>query len=82
MHCQWKKKVVMYVILNNVGLVTVLTTIRISYCLFSFLTVMDVQAFERLLGPCMEIMKRNIANYEEQLVALFGTNMDISDPSS
>lgn len=44
--------------------------------------VMDVQAFERLLGPCMEIMKRNIANYEEQLVALFGTNMDISDPSS
>ncbi|XP_001362933.1 cAMP-dependent protein kinase type II-beta regulatory subunit [Monodelphis domestica] len=38
---------------------------------------MDVQAFERLLGPCMEIMKRNIANYEEQLVALFGTNMDI-----
>ncbi|XP_068132379.1 cAMP-dependent protein kinase type II-beta regulatory subunit [Hyperolius riggenbachi] len=43
---------------------------------------MDVQAFERLLGPCMEIMKRNIANYEEQLVALFGTNMDITDPSS
>ncbi|XP_074840246.1 cAMP-dependent protein kinase type II-beta regulatory subunit [Carettochelys insculpta] len=41
--------------------------------------VMDVQAFERLLGPCMEIMKRNIANYEEQLVALFGTNMDIAD---
>ncbi|KAJ6666340.1 hypothetical protein lerEdw1_000613 [Lerista edwardsae] len=44
--------------------------------------VMDVQAFERLLGPCMEIMKRNIANYEEQLVALFGTNMDISDPNA
>ncbi|XP_028934278.1 cAMP-dependent protein kinase type II-beta regulatory subunit [Ornithorhynchus anatinus] len=43
---------------------------------------MDVQAFERLLGPCMEIMKRNIANYEEQLVALFGTNMDIADPSA
>nr|XP_033815406.1 cAMP-dependent protein kinase type II-beta regulatory subunit isoform X2 [Geotrypetes seraphini] len=44
--------------------------------------VMDVQAFERLLGPCMEIMKRNIANYEEQLVALFGTNIDITDPSA
>ncbi|XP_030405318.1 cAMP-dependent protein kinase type II-beta regulatory subunit isoform X2 [Gopherus evgoodei] len=44
--------------------------------------VMDVQAFERLLGPCMEIMKRNIANYEEQLVTLFGTNMDIADPSA
>ncbi|ETE61734.1 cAMP-dependent protein kinase type II-beta regulatory subunit, partial [Ophiophagus hannah] len=36
----------------------------------------------QLLGPCMEIMKRNIANYEEQLVALFGTNMDISEPSA
>ncbi|XP_039618089.1 cAMP-dependent protein kinase type II-beta regulatory subunit-like [Polypterus senegalus] len=44
--------------------------------------VMDVQAFERLLGPCMEIMKRNIVNYEEQLVALFGSNMDITDSSA
>uniref|UniRef100_A0A8B9Q8W3 cAMP-dependent protein kinase type II-alpha regulatory subunit n=62 Tax=Aves TaxID=8782 RepID=A0A8B9Q8W3_APTOW len=36
--------------------------------------VMDVQAFERLLGPCMDIMKRNITHYEEQLVAQ-GTSM-------
>ncbi|XP_035653830.1 cAMP-dependent protein kinase type II-beta regulatory subunit-like isoform X3 [Oncorhynchus keta] len=36
--------------------------------------VMDVQAFERLLGPCMDIMKRNIANYEDQLVTLFGNS--------
>lgn len=43
---------------------------------------MDVQAFERLLGPCMEIMKRNITTYEEQLVALFGTNMDIVEPTA
>ncbi|KAM4812655.1 cAMP-dependent protein kinase type II-beta regulatory subunit-like [Urocitellus parryii] len=42
---------------------------------------MDVQAFERLLGPC-KIMKRNIATYEEQLVALFGTNMDIVEPTA
>lgn len=34
---------------------------------------MGVQAFERLLGPCMDIMKRNIANYEEQLLTLFGS---------
>lgn len=39
----------------------------------------DVQAFERLLGPCKEIMKRNIAHYEEQLVALFGSSMDLRD---
>jgi cAMP-dependent protein kinase regulator len=25
---------------------------------------LDVGAFERLLGPCMEIMKRNIENYD------------------
>ncbi|XP_019737373.1 cAMP-dependent protein kinase type II-beta regulatory subunit isoform X1 [Hippocampus comes] len=39
--------------------------------------VMDVKAFERLLGPCMDIMKRNIANYEEQLLTLFGSRADI-----
>lgn len=38
--------------------------------------VIDVQAFERLLGPCKEIMKRNIALYQEQLVALFGSSED------
>ncbi|XP_058144600.1 cAMP-dependent protein kinase type II-alpha regulatory subunit [Dasypus novemcinctus] len=42
--------------------------------------VMDVQAFERLLGPCMDIMKRNISHYEEQLVKLFGSSMDLIDP--
>uniref|UniRef100_A0A4W3KFW7 cAMP-dependent protein kinase type II-alpha regulatory subunit n=1 Tax=Callorhinchus milii TaxID=7868 RepID=A0A4W3KFW7_CALMI len=42
--------------------------------------VMDVQAFERLLGPCMDIMKRNIMNYEEQLVSLFGSSLDLDNP--
>lgn len=41
--------------------------------------VMDVQAFERLLGPCMDIMKRNIVNYDEQLAALFRSNTGIHD---
>ncbi|XP_062403738.1 cAMP-dependent protein kinase type II-beta regulatory subunit [Sardina pilchardus] len=41
--------------------------------------VLDVKAFERLLGPCMDIMKRNIANYEEQLVTLFGSNTEIAE---
>lgn len=40
---------------------------------------MDIKAFERLLGPCMDIMKRNIANYEEQLVTLFGSQTDTED---
>ncbi|XP_048581097.1 cAMP-dependent protein kinase type II regulatory subunit isoform X3 [Nematostella vectensis] len=31
---------------------------------------LDVHAFERLLGPCMDIMKRNIDGYEEQLQKL------------
>ncbi|KAM7063791.1 cAMP-dependent protein kinase type II-alpha regulatory subunit isoform 2-T2 [Molossus nigricans] len=42
--------------------------------------VMDVQAFERLLGPCMDIMKRNISHYEEQLVKMFGSSLDLIDP--
>uniref|UniRef100_A0A3Q2P566 Protein kinase cAMP-dependent type II regulatory subunit beta n=1 Tax=Fundulus heteroclitus TaxID=8078 RepID=A0A3Q2P566_FUNHE len=44
--------------------------------------VLDVKAFERLLGPCMDIMKRNIANYEEQLVALFGNSAEIEQQSA
>ena len=36
---------------------------------FVFL-VLDVHAFERLLGPCMDIMKRNIDGYEDQLKKL------------
>uniref|UniRef100_H3DB03 cAMP-dependent protein kinase type II-alpha regulatory subunit n=1 Tax=Tetraodon nigroviridis TaxID=99883 RepID=H3DB03_TETNG len=39
--------------------------------------VIDIQAFERLLGPCMDIMKRNISLYEDQLVALFGSSEDL-----
>uniref|UniRef100_A0A667YCY3 cAMP-dependent protein kinase type II-alpha regulatory subunit n=1 Tax=Myripristis murdjan TaxID=586833 RepID=A0A667YCY3_9TELE len=37
--------------------------------------VIDIQAFERLLGPCKELMKRNISQYEDQLVALFGSSV-------
>ncbi|KAJ7353845.1 cAMP-dependent protein kinase type II-beta regulatory subunit [Desmophyllum pertusum] len=32
--------------------------------------VLDVHAFERLLGPCMDIMKRSIDGYEDQLKKL------------
>ena len=41
--------------------------------------VLEVGAFERLLGPCMDIMKRNFQHYEEQLMQLFGTTLDITD---
>jgi len=41
--------------------------------------VVDVGAFERLLGPCMDIMKRNIEGYEQQLMELFGTSLDLSE---
>jgi len=41
--------------------------------------VLDVGAFERLLGPCMDILKRNIDGYEDQLIHIFGTKADISE---
>lgn len=44
-----------------------------------FATVLDVEAFERLLGPCMNIMKRNIDDYEDQLVRIFGSKTNITD---
>ncbi|XP_012278714.1 cAMP-dependent protein kinase type II regulatory subunit [Orussus abietinus] len=43
------------------------------------LAFLDVEAFERLLGPCMELMKRNIDDYEDQLIKIFGSKIDISD---
>lgn len=41
--------------------------------------VLDVLAFERLLGPCMNIMKRNFNHYEDQLVKLFGSKSNVTD---
>ena len=44
------------------------------YCLEKTkLAVLDVGSFERLLGPCLDIMQRSISNYEEQLKGIFGT---------
>ncbi|XP_013794506.1 cAMP-dependent protein kinase type II regulatory subunit-like isoform X1 [Limulus polyphemus] len=43
------------------------------------LAFLDVQAFERLLGPCMDIMKRNINEYEEQFLKVFGSKTNIGD---
>ncbi|XP_013786013.1 cAMP-dependent protein kinase type II regulatory subunit-like, partial [Limulus polyphemus] len=43
------------------------------------LAFLDVHAFERLLGPCMDILKRNIDEYEEELIRVFGSKSNISD---
>jgi len=43
------------------------------------LAFLDVEAFERLLGPCMNIMKRNIDDYENQLHKIFGSNLNVND---
>ncbi|XP_075585317.1 uncharacterized protein LOC124498371 [Dermatophagoides farinae] len=43
------------------------------------LAFLDVLAFERLLGPCMNIMRRNFNHYEDQLVKLFGSKSNVTD---
>jgi len=43
------------------------------------LAVLDVAAFERVMGPCMDIMKRGIDVYEEQLEQIFGQKISVSD---
>ncbi len=40
--------------------------------------VLEAHAFERLLGPCMDVMKRNKEDYERQLVGIFGSRTNIS----
>ncbi|CAL8091775.1 unnamed protein product [Calicophoron daubneyi] len=37
------------------------------------LAVLDVGSFERLLGPCLNILQRNIDGYEEKLKSVFGS---------
>ena len=49
-------------------------TVRITNS-FLLISVLDALAFERLLGPCMEIMKRNKKDYEEMLVKAFGSKV-------
>lgn len=41
--------------------------------------ILDVDAFERLLGPCVKIMQKNIPDYEEQLRKLFGDKFSLAD---
>jgi cAMP-dependent protein kinase regulator len=41
--------------------------------------VLDIAAFERVLGPCMDIMKRNIDVYESQLVEIFGSKGAVAE---
>lgn len=53
--------------------------IRVVVTLWLTFAVLDVEAFERLLGPCMEIMKRNIDDYESQLEKIFGSKHNITD---
>lgn len=40
---------------------------------------LDVDAFERLLGPCVKIMQKNIADYEDTLRKLFGEKFNLAD---
>lgn len=41
--------------------------------------ILDVDAFERLLGPCVTIMQKNIPDYEQQLRKLFGDKFSLAD---
>ena len=53
--------------------------LRIFYkiCLLKILyfSVLDVSAFERLLGSCMDMMRDRVKDYEEQLIKAFGSKV-------
>lgn len=54
----------------------------VYYYYYCFFLVLDVEAFERLLGPCMDIMKRNFDDYEAQLHEIFGSSYSAADARS
>ncbi len=41
--------------------------------------ILDVDAFERLLGPCLKIMQKNMVDYDKQLKQLFGDKFSLAD---
>ena len=45
----------------------------------NIISVLDVNAFERLLGPCMDVMKDRVDDYEDRLIRIFGSKGNISD---
>ena len=51
------------------------TLIHIAYNFF--FPVLDALAFERLLGPCMGILKRNEAELKEMMSRTFGSKVKI-----
>ena len=43
-------------------------------CIFS--GVLDIQAFERLLGPCKEILQRNVGKYAAELEQILSKELE------
>ena len=43
------------------------------------LAFLDREAFERLLGPCMDVMKREMHHYEQELQKVFGADVHIDE---
>lgn len=43
--------------------------------------VLDVSSFERLMGPCIEIMQREMGRYRTQLLETLGPDDIRNNPS-
>jgi cAMP-dependent protein kinase regulator len=41
--------------------------------------ILDVYAFERLLGPCIKMLQKNIPDYEDTLRKTFGEQFNLTD---
>ena len=51
------------------------TFISANFKIYVYFSVLDALAFERLLGPCMDVLKRDTENYKEMLVRAFGSKV-------
>ena len=63
----------MFFFLRHIGICVIFMLPQLSSLTF---TVLDVGAFERLLGPCKDIMSRNIDHYKQEQKRLFGEEVD------
>ena len=67
---------------SKVGPHTLRTSFLLEYKISTkrgIFLVLDVNAFERLLGPCREILERNVDRYKAELHTIFGEGVTMEE---
>ena len=65
---------ILYCIIHYLTYYTIVVFAYINFMIFYYI-VLDALAFERLLGPCMDIFKRNEKELKDMMSRTFGSKV-------